>query len=137
MAMSITRPGSWASAVDNTPRRLLQPGGFGLCAGVLESRRQAWHVQYGLYKGQVPQDKKKPPNLKTSYRPVVAQSPVTGLEAHSTKTKQDSTLEASGSTPRLLRIPQRITGSGTSVVRPRGVPGLTGGLWYGSPLWLG
>ena len=57
MVPSITRPGSWAIAVDNTPQRLLQPGGFGLCAGVLESRRQVWlgvpsllamPVQYGL-----------------------------------------------------------------------------------------
>ena len=35
----------------------------------------------------------------TSYRPVVAESPVTGSKAHSAKTKQDSTLEVSGLYP--------------------------------------
>ena len=108
MVQSITRQGSWASACDNTPRRLLQCGGFGVCSGVLASRRQSWlgapslsamPVQYGLYKGKVPRDAKKPPNLMTSYRPVVAESPVTGFEAHSAKRKKDCTLEASGLYP--------------------------------------
>ena len=105
---SISRPGSWATAVDNIPRRLLQPGGFGLSAGVLASRRQAWlgipslstmPVQYGIYKGKTPNDKKKPPNLMTSYRPVVAERPVTGAEAHAAKSKLDRTLEASALYP--------------------------------------
>ena len=87
MVPSISRAGSWATAVDNVPRRLLQLGRFGLCAGVLASRRQVWMgilnlsampVQYGIYKGKVPNDRKKPPNLMTSYRPVVAESLVTG-----------------------------------------------------------
>ena len=38
MQRSISRPGSWATAVDNIPRRLLQLGGFGLYARVLASR---------------------------------------------------------------------------------------------------
>ena len=104
----ISRPGSWATAVDNIPRRLLQHGGFGLSAGVLASRRQAWlgipslstmRVQYGIYKGKTPNDKKKPPNLMTSYRPIVAESPVTGAEAHEAKSKLDRTLEASALYP--------------------------------------
>ena len=108
MQPSISRPGSWATAVDNIPRRLLQPGGFGLSAGVLASRRQAWlglpslstmPVQYGIYKGKTPNDRKKPPNLMTSYRPVVAESPVTGAEAHAAKSKLDRTLEASALYP--------------------------------------
>ena len=66
MQPSISRPASWATAVDNIPRGLLQPGGFGLSAGVLASRRQAWlgipslstmPVQYGIYKGKTPSDK--------------------------------------------------------------------------------
>ena len=75
MVPSISRAGSWATAVDNVPRRLIQPGGFGLCTGVLASQRQAWlgvpslsamPVQYGIYKGKVPNDRKKPPNIMTS-----------------------------------------------------------------------
>ena len=59
----ISRPGSWATAVDNIPRPLLQPGGLGLSAGMLASRRRAWlgvpslftmPVQYGIYKGKTP-----------------------------------------------------------------------------------
>ena len=70
MQPSISCPGSWATAVDNIPRRLLQPWGFRLSAGVLALRRQAWlrspslstmPVQYGIYKGKTPNDKKKPP----------------------------------------------------------------------------
>ena len=69
MQPSISRPGYWATALDNIPRRLLQQGGFGLSAGVLASRRQAWlgvpslstmPVQYGIYKGKTPNDRKKP-----------------------------------------------------------------------------
>ena len=81
---------------------------IGLSAGVLASRRQAWlgvpslstmPVQYGIYKGKTPNDKKKPPNLMTSYRPVVAESPVTGAEAQAAKSKLDRTLEASALYP--------------------------------------
>ena len=108
MQPSISRPGSWATAADNIPRWLLQPGGFGLSLGMLTSRRQAWlgmpslptmPVQYGIYKGKTPNDKKKPPNLMTSYWPVVAESPVTGAEAHTAKSKLDHTLEASALYP--------------------------------------
>ena len=115
MQPSISRPGSWSTAVDNIPRRLLQLGGFGLSAGVLASHRQAWlgvpslstmPVQYGIYKGKTPNDVKKPPALMTSHRPVVAESPVTGSEAHAAKTKLDRKLEASALyPPRLFRIP--------------------------------
>ena len=108
MQPSISHPGSWATAVDNIPRRLLPPGGFGLSAGVLASRRQAWHgtpslstmlVQYGIYKGKTPNDKRKPRNLMMSYRPVAAKSPVTGSEAHAAKTKLVRMLEASALYP--------------------------------------
>ena len=108
MVQSITRHGSWASACDNTPRKVLQCGGFGVCSGVVASRRQSWlgahslsamPLQYGLYKGKVRRDAKKPPHLMTSYRPVVAESPVTGSEAHWAKRKKDCTLEASGLYP--------------------------------------
>ena len=76
MAASMIRPGPWATAVDNTPRRLLQPCGFRVCAGVLESRRHTWMgatslsampVQCNLHIGKVPRDKHKPPNIMTSY----------------------------------------------------------------------
>ena len=56
-------------------------------------------VQYGIYKGKTPNDKKKPSNLMTSYRPVVAERPVTGSEAHAAKNKLDRTLEASALHP--------------------------------------
>ena len=105
MVPSNSRAGSWSTAVDNVPRRLIQPGGFGLCASVLASRRQAWlgvpsllsmPIQYGIYKGKMPNNRrKKPPNITTSYRPVEPESPVTGSEAHTAKTKLHRTLEAS------------------------------------------
>ena len=56
-------------------------------------------VWYGLHKGKVPQDQKKPHNLMTLYRPIVAESLVTGPEAHAAKIKQVHTLEASGLYP--------------------------------------
>ena len=87
------------------PRRLIQPGGFRLFASVLALRRQAWlgvpsllamPIHHGIYKGKMPNDRKKPPNIMTSYRPAEAESPVTGSEAHTTKTTNlDRTLEAS------------------------------------------
>ena len=52
-----------------------------------------WHRQ-----GQNPQRQKKFFFL-TSYRPVVAESPVTGAEAHAAKSKLDRTLEASALYP--------------------------------------
>ena len=83
-------------------------GGFALSAGVLASRRQAllgipslstMPVQYGIYTGETPNNKKEPPNRMTSYRPVVAESPVTGAEAYAAKSKLDRTLEASALYP--------------------------------------
>ena len=59
----------------------------------------AMQVQYRLYKGKTPDDRKKPPNLMASYRPVVAESLDTGSEAHLAKTKPDRTLEASALYP--------------------------------------
>ena len=90
------------------PRRLLQFGGFGLCAGVLESHRQAalgvhsvseHPVQYGICKGKRPNNPKKPPNVMTSHRPVVPESPVISSGAQAAKVKQDLTLEASALYP--------------------------------------
>ena len=100
---TITREGSFTTALDNTPRRLLQFGDFGLYVGVLASRRQAplgvhsvseHPVQYEIHNGKRPNDPKKPPNVMTSHRPVVAGSPATSFEAQPAKVKQDLIREA-------------------------------------------